>query len=118
MSMKKTLLIITLLIAGFSILFNTAYAIFMPFGGKIVSMTTPGIVCPGAGPGIIAPYNVAPPTPYYVAPGTPSGYGLFPNGAYVLGAYSTTMLPVCVTAAGTPYVVFPIIMYSISTPTL
>ncbi len=118
--MKKILIIVLVLIFGFSTLFRTAYAIFMPFGGKIVSSYTAGVVCPGTGPAIITPYNTASSTPYYVAPGVMAGYGAFPPGAYVLGVYNPILTPLCQTTSTppVPYPVFPVIFYGVSAPTI
>lgn len=117
--MKKIFIFILLCLVGIAFFTPKAFAVLpMPFGGRVVSSGIPGIVCPGTGPASILPYNVAPPTPYYIAPGIPSGYGLFPVGSYVLGAYYSSMVPICVLADGAPFPVFPVIMYGISSPTL
>ncbi|MDQ5962106.1 MAG: hypothetical protein QG669_499 [Patescibacteria group bacterium] len=117
--MKKILLMIFVFVFGALMIAQTAYAVIpMPFGGKVISSGFPGIICPGTGPATIAPYNLATPTPYYVAPGTPSGYGLFAEGSYVLGLYYGYMFPICETPAGIPFPVFPVLMYGTSTPTI
>ncbi len=117
--MKKILLMIFVFVFGALMIAQTAYAVIpMPFGGKIISSNIPGIVCPGTGPVTIAPISVEPPTPYYIAPGIPAGYGLAFKSSYILGLYSAKLMPLCATAGGEPVLVLPVIMYGISSPTL
>lgn len=118
--MKKILIATFVVVFGFSTLFHTAHAIFMPFGGKVTSPYTAGVVCPGTGPATITPDSFSPATPYYVAPGVLSGYGALPPSAYVLGLYNPILTPLCETTSTppVPYLVFPIIIYGTSTPTL
>ncbi len=117
--MKKILIVIFVSFFGITLLAQTAYAVLpLPFGGRVLSSNIPGIVCPGTGPVTIAPDGVAPPTPYYIAPGIPAGYGLAFKSSYILGLYSAKLFPICATAGGEPVLVFPVLMYGISSPTL
>ena len=116
--MNKLLMFILICVAGVALVAQTAFALLpMPFGGEIQSSSMSGVTCPGTGPATILPYNTAASTPYYIAPGIPSGYGLFPQGAYVLGLYYPVMFPICY-AGEVPFPVFPVIMYGVSSPTI
>lgn len=88
----------------------------LPFGGKVISSYTPGIACGGTGPVTITPVGFFPPTPYYIAPGTPAGYGKALPGDWILGLYSPTALPTCFTTSfpPLPFPALPVLLYGVS----
>lgn len=116
--MKKSLLIFALfaIVFVFSLFakISNAQLLDRPFGGRILTSTGVGGFCAGVGPISIIPSGAYPPAPYFVPAGNPF---LLTNpvipGAWILGLYSTTMLPGC-TAFGVPIPAFPILIYGTS----
>lgn len=96
-------------------------AIFLPFGGKVLSTITPGVVCAGEGPITIRPVGPFPAAPYAVTPATRryANFMITP-GSWIVGLYEPVPAPVCGTTSVPPAPVpaLPIIMFGVSTPSL
>ncbi len=94
--------------------------LFMPFGGKVISIITPGIVCPGEGPITIRPVGIYPTTMYATLPVGTSRYAykVITPGSWILGLYSTAPVPICgtTTIPPVPVPVIPIQAFGTSLP--
>jgi len=90
------------------------------FGGKVVTMVTPPIVCPGQGIITITPAGTYPTTPYVIPLVSVAfrNYTALPT-SWILGIYEPVMTPGICWIPGYPpitYPVFPITMYGTSLP--
>ena len=85
--------------------------VFGALGGKIISTTTPGVICGGYGPMTTAPVNMGAPGPYYLSPTrlkTPPT-----NGANFLGTYARTVTyGLCFTESYPP-VPYPVFLFTV-----
>ncbi|HXF44222.1 MAG TPA: hypothetical protein VNK70_02035 [Candidatus Paceibacterota bacterium] len=97
----------------------SAIGVINPFGGKVVTNSVHGVVCPGAGPITIIPMGISPVGPYAVTAGTKRyPYGTPTPSSWILGLYGP-MSPIChipATAFSPPIPVpaFPIILFGTS----
>jgi hypothetical protein len=92
------------------------HAVGMPFGGKVLSMFVPGVVCVGGeGPVFIKPSGLVPPGPYAPTPMTlRKGKRFISIGYNILGKYLPFPTPgICwtTTPIPLPVPVFPIVMF-------
>ena len=111
--MKKVLVISLLSFAIFISAFKASAFLQRPFGGVVSTLTTGGVVCAGYGPIIIKPVGIAPTGPYSVLIPNPF-MATFPvtPGVWILGMYTTSTSPGCLTTS-VPPVTFPTIPVTI-----
>ena len=98
-----------------------AGAIFLPFGGKVITTSAVGITCLGEGPITIRPVGLSPVTPYVITLATKRYLYRTPvHGAWIIGLYSPILAPLCATNTTPPAPVpaFPIIFFGVSLPSL
>jgi len=98
-----------------------AVSIFLPFGGKVISIIAPGVTCTqGEGPITIRPVGIAPTTPYAVTLATKRYlHSVITPGVWILGLYNPIPnMFVCATDTIPPVSVpvFPIFIFGTSLP--
>ena len=96
--------ILTLLV----VFFVMAGALFKSVGGTI-SSTFGNASCAGTGPITINPYNLAPPSSYYLAPGV--GVPPTVSGVQFLGLYLSSPIVGPCWSGPMPYPVLPFIIF-------
>ncbi|HEY0980398.1 MAG TPA: hypothetical protein VGE18_03265 [Candidatus Paceibacterota bacterium] len=85
--MKKHPSFCLIIIAAIIAIPFAAHAAFnQPFGGKIITTNTPGVLCAAQyGAMVIAPVMIAPPGPYFIRTTTQ----MVRPGSWILGMYSS-----------------------------
>lgn len=95
-------------------------ALYMPFGGKVVSTTNPAITCINTegGPVTIIPVRPSmPPTPYATVIATKRhSHIVIKPGSWIIGLYNPIPdVATCINpATGAPVPVLPIVIYGVS----